>query len=199
MTKQEFFTELQNKLSGLPKQDVEERLAFYEEMIDDRVEEGRTEEEAIADIGSVEEISSQIISDIPLTKIAKERIKPKHRLRAWEIVLLILGSPIWLSLGVAVAAVILSLYAVLWSVIVSLWSVFVSLGASVLGGVMASIIFISTNNAFSGICLIGVVLVCAGLAIFMFFGCMAATKGILILTKKIALGIKKCFVGKERA
>ena len=32
-----------------------------------------------------------------------------------------------------------------------------------------------------------------------FFGCNGATKGIAILTKKIALGIKKCFVKKEDA
>ena len=37
----------------------------------------------------------------------------------------------------------------------------------------------------------------AGLSVFLFFGCKAATKGIVLLTKAIALGIKKSFVGKE--
>ncbi len=199
MTKQEFISELQNKLSGLPKQDVEERLAFYGEMIDDRVEEGYTEEEAVADIGSVDEMSAQIIADIPLTKIAKERIKPKRRLKAWEIVLLVLGSPIWLSLFIVVIAVILAIYVVLWSLIVSLWAVFASLAASGLGGVISGIVFVFTDNALTGIVMIGAALVCAGLTIFMFFGCKAATKGIVLLTKKIALSIKKRFVRKERA
>lgn len=42
MNKQEFLTELRAKLSGLPTYDVEERLSFYGEMIDDRTEEGVT-------------------------------------------------------------------------------------------------------------------------------------------------------------
>lgn len=198
MRKQEFLDSLRAALSGLPKQDVEERLSFYSEMIDDRMEEGIPEEEAIADIGSVEEISAQIITDIPFTKIAKEKIKPQRRLRAWEIVLLALGSPVWLSLAIAAFAVILSIYVVLWSVIVSIWAVFASLAACALGGVAAGVVLTVYANGATGVVLIGAGIVCAGLSIFFFFGCKAATKGIIKLTQKIALGIKKCFVGKEK-
>ena len=45
ITKQEFLLQLREKLSGLPQADIDERVAFYGEMIDDRVEEGLTEEE----------------------------------------------------------------------------------------------------------------------------------------------------------
>ena len=210
MTKKEFLDALKAKLSGLPESDIEERLSFYSEMIDDRIEDGVGEEEAVLGIGSVDEIAAQIIADVPLTKIAKERIKPKRRLRAWEIVLLAVGSPIWFSLGIAAFAVILALYIVLWSLIISLWAVFVSLvacalglsvaGIAMIGGpyVFAGVIMASESHVFSGIALIGVGLVCAGLAIFLFFGCNAATKGAILLTKKIALGVKKAFMRKER-
>ena len=82
MNKQEFLTELRAKLSGLPTDDVEERLGFYGEMIDDRTEEGVTEEQAVEEIGTVDQIASQIISEVPLTKIVREKIKPKRRLKA---------------------------------------------------------------------------------------------------------------------
>lgn len=199
MNKQEFIVSLRERLSNLPKQDLEERLNFYSEMIDDRIEEGLSEEEAVLDIGSVEEISAQIIADIPFTKIAKERIKPKRRLRVWEIVLLALGSPIWLSLLVAAAAVILAVYIVIWAVVVSLWAVFVSLAACALGGVAVSVIFVCQGNSIIGFAMISAGIVCAGLAILLFLGCVAATKGTVLLTKKIALGIKKCFVKREEA
>ncbi len=199
MSKQEFLDRLRAKLSGLPKQDVEERLDFYSEMIDDRIEEGLTEEDAVSQIGSVDDISIQIVADIPLAKLAKEKIKPKRQMKVWEILLLVLGSPIWLSLAVAAFAVMLALYVVLWSVIISLWAVFGSLIGCALGGVAASVILICQGNSLVGIAMVGAGLVCAGLAIFMFFGCKAATKGIILLTKKIALGIKKCFVGKEKS
>lgn len=199
MLKQEFLDKLRADLVGLPKQELEERLAFYSEMIDDRIEEGLSEGVAVSQIGSVDEIAAQIISDIPLAKIAKERIKPKRRMKAWEIVLLVLGSPIWLSLAVAAFAIVLSLYVVLWSVIISLWSVFGALAGCAFCGVVAGVGFAVLGHVLSGIAMVGAGLVCSGLAIFAFFGCKAATKGTLLLTKKIALGIKKCFVGKEKA
>ena len=197
MTKQEFLDSLRARLSGLPRQELEERLAFYGEMIDDRIEEGRTEEEAVLDIGSADEISAQIIKDIPLTKIAKERLKPKRSIKTWEIVLLAVGSPIWLSLAIAALAVILSLYVVLWSVIISVWSVFASLVACAFGITAAGVILAVSSNSLSGFAMVGAGLVLAGLSVFLFFGCKAATKGIVLLTKAIALGIKKSFVGKE--
>ena len=110
MNKTEFLQRLRNRLSGLPQDDIEERLSFYAEMIEDRIEEGFTEDEAVAAVGSVNDIAAQIVSDIPLTKIVNAKVKPKRRLKVWEIVLLALSLPIWLFLAIAMLAVILLLY-----------------------------------------------------------------------------------------
>ena len=75
MTKQEFTEQLRAKLQGLPEAELEERLLFYSEMIDDRIEEGESESEAISAIGNIDEIAEQILSDIPLTKLVKEKVK----------------------------------------------------------------------------------------------------------------------------
>ncbi|MBR2371018.1 MAG: DUF1700 domain-containing protein [Clostridia bacterium] len=199
MTKQDFIAELRARLSGLPRRDIEERIDFYIEMIDDRMEDGQTEEEAVAGIGTLDEISSQIISDIPFLKIAKEKVKSKRRLRVWEVVLLALGSPIWLSLGIAAVAVILSVYVVLWSAIISLWAIFASLVACALGGTVAGVLFAVMGNALPGIATVGAGIFCTGASIFFFFCCKVATKGIIRLTGIIALSIKKCFIRKEGA
>lgn len=197
MNKQQFITSLRKRLAGLPSSEVEERIDFYSEMIDDRVEDGISEEEAVSEIGSVDDIAEQIAADIPLVKIAKEKIKSKKRLGALEIVLLALGSPIWLSLLIAAFAVFFSIWVVLWSVVISLWSVFVSLAACALGGVAACPIIIVSGNDPAGITMLAAGMLCAGLSIFAFYGCKAATKGVLILTKKIAVWIKNCFIKKE--
>ena len=200
MRKQEFIYQLWKKLSDLPKEEVEERLSFYGEMIDDRMEDGLSEEEAVAAIGSADEIASLIIEEIPLNKIVRERIKPKRRLRAWEIVLLVLGAPIWIPMLVVVPlSVTVSLYAVLWSAVVALWAVFVALVASAAVGLICGVGFSFVNSPAVGISLIGVSLVCAGLSVFIFFGCMGATKGAALLAKKIVLGIKNLLVKKEAA
>ena len=118
MTKQEFLSALQDGLRGLPQSDIDERVSFYAEMIDDRVEDGLSDEEAVTAIGSVEEIVAQIVADTPLTRLVSVKIKPNRRLSPVEIVLLVLGSPVWLSLLIAIVAVALSLCVVIWSVVV---------------------------------------------------------------------------------
>ena len=199
MNKQEFLADLRKGLSGLPATETEERLNFYSEIIDDRIEEGLSEEEAVSAIGSVDEIVAQVVAEIPLAKIAKERIRPKRRLSAGEIVLLALGSPIWLSLSIAAFAVILSLYISLLAVIISLWAVLASLAACSISGVLACVIFTIGGNSASGLAILAPGIVCAGLAIFMFYGCKAVTDGTLILTKKMAIWIKNCIIKKEVA
>ena len=199
MKKQEFLDELRKGLSGLPQEDIEERLAFYGEMLDDRIEEGLSEEEAVSAIGNVDEIVRQTVADIPLAKIAKESIKPKRSLKAWEIVLLALGSPIWLSLGAAAIAVIVSLYAVLLAVIAALWSVFGAFAVCAVASIPGCVIIAAHGNAAAGLAVLAAGIVCAGLSIFMFFGSKAATKGILALTRKMTMGLKNCFIRKEEA
>ena len=78
MNKKEFLDELRVGLAGLPESDLEERLNFYEEMIDDRIDEGLTEEEAIAGLGTVEQIIDQIAEETPLSKLVKKKIKKRN-------------------------------------------------------------------------------------------------------------------------
>ena len=79
MNKQDFLAELRKGLSGLPQDDIEERLTFYSEMLDDRIEEGLSEEEAVSAAGTIDEIVAQTIADISLPKIARERLLPDRK------------------------------------------------------------------------------------------------------------------------
>lgn len=197
MTKQEFLDKLRAGLVGLPSQDIEERLAFYAEMIDDRMEDGLPEADAVAAVGTVEEIVAQVVAETPFAKLAVERVKPKHRLKSWEILLLVLGAPLWFSLGIVALSVLFSVYVVLWSLIVSLWSVFAAFAGGAFGGLFGGILFACTNNATAGLALIAAGLVLAGLSILVFIGCKAATKGTVLLTKRILLGMKNALLKKE--
>ena len=197
MNREEFLTGLREGLAGLPREDVEERLAFYEEMIDDRMEEGLPEEDAVAEIGPVDDVVRQIVADTPLPKIVQERIRPKRRLRAWEILLLVLGSPLWLALLIAGFAVLFSVYVVIWAVVVSIWAVDLALSFAVFTQVVGGIMGFCEGKLDLGLAVIGFGLFLAGLAILLFFACVALTKAAARLTKKIALGIKSLFMRKE--
>ena len=199
MSKQEFLDCLRKGLSSLPQEDIEERLKFYSEMIDDRIEEGLSEMEAVSAIGTADAIITQVLADTPLTKLVREKITPKKHLKAWGIVLLVLGSPIWFSLLIAAFAIILAAYIVVWSVVITLWSIEASFAACTLGGILSAAVFTFQGNGLTGLAMLSAGVICAGLSVFMFYGSKAATKGALLLTKKMALGIKTLFVGKEAA
>ncbi|MDC7294775.1 DUF1700 domain-containing protein [Butyrivibrio sp. DSM 10294] len=193
MTKQEFLFQLTDSLSGLHEDDIKKSLDYYTEMIDDRIEDGMAEEDAVAAVGTIEEIRSKILEDVPMARIVKEKITPKRDFKAGEIVLLVLGAPIWLPLLLAFIIVGLALYLVFWVIIMSLYvvdlSVFVSGFAAIAGA------FFASNGFMAAMFFIGAGLFLLGLSVLLFFGFNQVSKGMLFLSKHIGLGIKKAFVG----
>ena len=67
MNKDKFLLALYDAVRDLPLEDVERSIAYYREMIDERVEDGMNEEEAVAALGSVEDIAAQIMDGAPVT------------------------------------------------------------------------------------------------------------------------------------
>ena len=195
MIKQEFLDRLREGLSALPQEEIDEQINFYAEIIDDRIEDGLSEEQAVLQAGNVEDIIMQIKSDFSdVHNTASER-----KLKVWQIILIALGSPIWFSLIVAVVCIVFSLYVSLWSIVISFWAVFASVVAFFAYGIIAGTVFAFSSHVLVGLVLFGGGLFCAGLSVFLFFGCKAATLGTVLLTKIIALGFKKLFCKKERA
>ena len=181
MTKQEFIDGLRNGLAGYPQEDIDGRLAFYSEMIDDRMEEGLGEEEAVEELGPVEKVVEQIVSELPLPRLVKakiqEKIEPGRRPGAWLIVLLVLGAPLWIPLLLAAFAVVLAAYIVIWAVTVAFWALWIVFIACALAGIAAGILLAVQRKPVQGLLLISAGIVLAGLSIFTFFACSAATKG----------------------
>lgn len=197
MNKDEFLTTLSGALSGLSESDIRERVDFYREMIEDHVEDGVSEEEAVAEIGEVDTVVRQIMSEIPLAKLVKEKVRPKRKLKAWEIVLLILGSPIWVPLLLSVAIVVFSVYIVIWTVVVCIYAADISLVAGALGGILGIALFIREAKWQGAIFSFGTGLVSAGLAILLFFVCVWITKSVVRLTGMALSGLKTSFIRKE--
>lgn len=181
MNKEGFSCALRSKLSGIPQEDLERSLEFYREAIDDRVENGLTEEEAVSDLGPVDEIAEKILSETPLPKLIRAKVTPGRSLRAWEIILLGLGSPVWLSLMLAAAVLGLAVYAVIWSVLVAAYAVVL---AFALGGIVV------LARGFGQLMFVGIGLALLGLSVLLFFAANVAAKGILALSKCYVLKIK---------
>ncbi|MBQ8961548.1 MAG: DUF1700 domain-containing protein [Ruminococcus sp.] len=196
MNRERFISELREALRGLSQSDIDERVEFYSEMINDRMEDGLTEEEAMAEIGSVESVVEQIMGEIPITALVKEKVRPKRKLKAWEIVLLVLGSPVWLPLLIAALAVLLSLYIVVWSVVICFYAAAVSLAAGVIAALVGAFGYLRLGKPAAALFAAGAAIACAGLSILMSVFCVWLTKAIVKGTGKVLLKIKRSFVGK---
>lgn len=181
MKKDSFLKTLEEKLTGLPREDVQRSLDFYQEAIDDRMDSGLTEEAAVADLGAPEEIANQILAETSLPKLIRAKVTPSRALKAWEIVLLILGSPLWLSLLLAAAAVALAVYLVIWSLLISAYAVVLSVGLS---GIVLLV------RGFGNLLYTGMGLVMMGLSVLLFFAANVAARAILALSKRYVLKIK---------
>ncbi len=198
MTKEEFTQQLRSKLSGIPQDDIEERISYYSEMIDDRMEDGLSEEEAVAGIGAVDTIVEHVMSEIPLSKIVREKAAPaKSRLGGGWIALIILGFPLWLPLLISAFAIILSLYITVWAIVISFYAVVLALAVAAIVMIPVAIMYFTGGVPAGGGFSIGAALICAGLAILFFLISTAITRGVIKLTGAMLVGIKRSFVGRK--
>lgn len=196
MNKEEFLNALRNKLVGLPEADVEDRISFYQEMIEDRIDEGKSEEEAINEIGSVDDIVKEIAKDTPLAKLVKEKVRPKRSLRAWEIVLIALGFPLWFPLVVTAFVLALVAYLLIWVWVLVVYTVEISLATAGAGGFIIFLAYLANGNF--NITALGASIMSLGGAILLIFGCIGITKGTIKLSRSIVIGIKSTFIKKGR-
>ena len=108
MTQQAFIDALSAALASLPPADRNRSLDYYREIIGDRMEEGCSEEEAVAALGDPALIAKQILeetqspasetADPASGNAANTAERSRKGLKAWEIILLVLGAPLWLPL-----------------------------------------------------------------------------------------------------
>lgn len=195
MNKREFLNALKSRLSGLPEDDARHWLDYYAEMIDDRVEDGMSEEAAVADLGGLDAVVASILAETPITKLARAKLEKKRALKGWHIALIAIGSPIWLALLIALLAVIFAVFVVLFSLIISAFSIVASfIGTAI--GCMASA-FTQSSPA-HGLTFFGVGLVFAGLSVLACVAAIVFSKWVVKLIKAFVLFIKARIAGKER-
>lgn len=165
MTKKEFMDALSWQLKALPKKEKKSSLSYYEEMIGDRMEDGMSEEEAVAAAGTPEEAAEEIFKGLSLIDKARMTISKGGRTRnatKAEKVLLCLSLPILIPLVIAAVSIGLTMFIVSWALFIS-WCAVVA--AFILGGIGAIVLGIAdfVRGGIAGrLMLIGAGIACAG-------------------------------------
>lgn len=177
MTKLEFVNELGDRLSSLSPDEVKPILDYYLESIADRMDDGMTEEEAIASLGDPGELAQKHLSEMvppkapePETKtlvIPEKHLesKPqKRRLPLWAVILLIIGFPVWGGIGIGILGAVFGVYVAIWSVLLSL---LVAAGSMILGGIAGVVLacfgFVIPAGAAMLVLAVGLSLCCTAL------------------------------------
>ena len=137
------------------------------------------------------------MTEYPLSKLVKAKVKPEKKMPVWAIILLVLGFPVWFPLLVSVVSVIGSLYLTLWCIVITLYSVDLALAVGSIASLVAMVVAFASGEAMIGVAGFGCFLTLGALSVLLFFGCNYTVKGVVWLTKKMLLGIKSMFIGKE--
>lgn len=172
MRKSEYLAELRTRLAHQPAEEVERAVAFYEEAIDDRVEAGEDEAGAVGSLEPPERAAERILAEEPPVQRVVASMRGRDIPRAWVVTLVlvvILGSPLWLSLLAAALAVVFAAFAVLGAALLVVWvfvgvmllacpcGLWVALNGIIAGEAAAALMGLGAGVALSGAGLLSLV------------------------------------------
>lgn len=170
MNKTKYLKKLYRKVYFVSKEERQSIVDYYSEIIDDLMENGKSEESAVSELESPEVIASNYRK-----QQKNERVESEKQIPTWFWIALIAGSPIWLGLLCAAIGIVVGISCAVLGV---------SVGFTI-GGLFAAIyglITMFTDFAF-GLSMFGTGLFLCALGLLV-------TIGIISLSKKIITKIK---------
>lgn len=197
MNKAEFLQTLDQRLKTLGESDRQRSVHYFSEIIEDRMEEGMSEEEAVADLESLDDIVEGILNEREEAESLAALSPKTRRFPLWlTILLLVLGSPVWIPLLLTVISVATTLYLCLWILSACLYLTAVSLILSGGGGFFAVFSAATVYGAPAAVFLTGASLLCLGGGILLFFPATWFAKKVVTLTKWCVLKLSEIFNAK---
>jgi len=195
MNKKQFLKALNRRLRKLTNPERAGYIDFYSELIDDNIENGKSEEEAVAMLGNIDDIAVRILSETT-SDAAKSSLSMGTKTAI--LIALFLGSPIWVSLLAALFAVVVSLLAATAAIIVSLFAASFALAIALIGGIV-SFAFLVSSNMPAALFQLGAGILSLGLSVLLFFATLALSKLLIHLLKYIFIALRKRFFSKVKS
>ncbi|MBQ9083593.1 MAG: DUF1700 domain-containing protein [Clostridia bacterium] len=203
MTKLDFLSRLDTLLRGMRPAERKQWLDDYGELIEDRIEDGLTEADAVAAMGDVYDIARQIRTDAGLPADASESDKTTRR----KVLLWVCTAPLWIPAGLTAAAVALGLAAAALAVVIGVLALVLALCGTVIalvaglygaviglavGGIAATLggALLIFPHPLQGLFVIGTGLVLTGLAAPVWMLCFMLHRLLKGLFHKTVSGIR---------
>lgn len=187
MEKREFMIYLRHKLRRFGDNSAEDAVAYYDEIISEKMRDGMSEKEAVASLGN----PATIVADTASDMVANNKVKNPAR-----GIGLVVGTLLLSPVLFPIAIVILTLYFVIFVVYASLVLAFGASAVGLIAGGFASL-FISGNPGAS-LVILGLSLIAAAI---MGLLCIAIAKFgkdfINLITVKLVRKIRKTNLNKK--
>lgn len=184
MTKQMFLERLGAELRRMPQEERCRTLSYYDELVDDRMEDGQSEEEAVASLGEPEQVAREILGE------EEASVPTKTGRKVWLIVLLILGFPLWGSLLLVGICLLLVMYLLLFVPTLVLGALALGfLAAAVLGAVGTPFLIFDlgmfAGGLPAGVFQLGLSVALLGLSVLSAVGLYFTVKGTVKVSKSL--------------
>lgn len=164
MNKQEFMQLLEQQIRLLPLSERNRLINYYNEALEDRMEEGMSEEDAVASLDGLDELSLNLFDEIDV--VSEKKTETARSMPApikWF--LLFITSPVWLLIPF-IHALLMMVWGLLLIILLVLCVCFVI--AAVCGVFMLPRVLM--RNLPSAIVLLGTIVLSVGLAPWCWFG-----------------------------
>ena len=182
VNKKDYLDSLAKALDCLSREKRSEILSFYQEAIDDRMEEGMSEEDAVCAMGPVESAAESILGELPVVPRAVAKTRRKSPALLW--VLAIAGSPLWIPLAFAFLLAVASVYLCIWLTAACIWLV-----AAVCMLVLPFCLYLAWCGAIAGtfafvLAQAGLGCVLGGSGLLVFNAAFSASRALAVLSQK---------------
>lgn len=186
MNKRAFLQYLRWKLRRYSKEEAENAVNYYDELISDKVREGMSETEAVASLGDKREVVKNLISTMDVE--TKKGEGHGHGGALVAVLLAVLASPLLFPLGIVFIVVVF--------VVFTVWiSLVVSFGAVAIGGLVWAV---GNWFSFAGIAN-ALVQTGIGLVTFVVFACLCVALAYygFKLVKKIVISLRNALFKRK--
>ena len=129
MNKTKFCALLGNKLKPyLSPKEIYKTLNFFEEMIDDRIDEGLSEEEAVSQLGDINIIVDQILDEHNIEKKQTKlvwRFVPRKIPTELGFIITVLLLPVWITIFALGASLFIVILSIIFSIVLTIIAIFI--------------------------------------------------------------------------
>ena len=129
MNKTQFRALLENKLKPyLSPKEMYKTLNFFEEMIDDRIDEGLSEEEAVSQLGDIDIIVDQILDEHNIGKKQTKlvwRFVPRKIPTELGFIITVLLFPAWITIFSLIVSLFIVILSIIFSIVLTIIAIFI--------------------------------------------------------------------------